>query len=100
VIIRLIVAVVLLGLPVAAAAVVRDFPGFARQYLVDDASPLTTKFNITQAAITQAIIDNLLTWRHSGFSAHGAVRVEDRQGAVRLGRYMIHCPIDPCFHEC
>ena len=23
------------------------------------------------------------------FSAHGAVRVEDRQGAVRLGRYMI-----------
>ena len=38
-------------------------------------------------------MDNLLSWRHSGFSAHGAVRVEDRQGAVRLGRYMIRCPI-------
>ncbi len=43
--------------------------------------------------ITEAIVENLLSWRHSGFSAHGAVRVEDRQGAVRLGRYMIRCPI-------
>jgi len=31
--------------------------------------------------ITEAIVDNLLSWRHSGFSAHGAVRVEDRAGA-------------------
>jgi hypothetical protein len=43
--------------------------------------------------ISEAVVDNLLSWRHSGFSAHGAVRVEDRQGAVRLGRYMIRCPI-------
>jgi hypothetical protein len=43
--------------------------------------------------VTEATIDNLLSWRHSGFSAHGAVRVEDRKGAVRLGRYMIRCPI-------
>jgi hypothetical protein len=43
--------------------------------------------------VTEAIVDNLLSWQHSGFSAHGAVRVEDRQGAVRLGRYMIRCPI-------
>ncbi len=43
--------------------------------------------------ISEAIVDNLLSWRHSGFSAHGAVRVEDRKGAVRLGRYMIRCPI-------
>ncbi len=28
--------------------------------------------------ITEAVVDNLLSWRHSGFSAHGAVRVEDR----------------------
>ena len=39
------------------------------------------------------IVLNLLFWRHSGFSAHAAVRVEDRPGAVRLGRYMIRCPI-------
>ncbi len=43
--------------------------------------------------ITEAIVDNLLSWRHSGFSVHGAVQVEDRAGAVRLGRYMIRCPI-------
>jgi len=43
--------------------------------------------------INEAVVDNLLSWRHSGFSAHGAVRVEDRKGAVRLGRYMIRCPI-------
>ena len=43
--------------------------------------------------ITEAIVNNLLSWRHSGFSAHGAVRVEDRAGAGRLGRYMIRCPV-------
>ena len=43
--------------------------------------------------ISEAVVDNLLSWSHSGFSAHGAVRVEDLQGAVRLGRYMIRCPI-------
>jgi hypothetical protein len=36
------------------------------------------------------------SWRHSGFSAHGAVCVQDREGAVRLGRYMIRCPIVWC----
>ena len=34
--------------------------------------------------ITEAIVDNLLSWRHSGFSAHGAVRgsrIEPAPGA-------------------
>ena len=43
--------------------------------------------------ITEAIVDNLLSWRHSGFSARGAVRVEDRAGAGRLGLDMIRCPV-------
>ncbi|MEE8278962.1 MAG: transposase, partial [Thermoanaerobaculia bacterium] len=43
--------------------------------------------------ITQAIVDNLLSWRHSGFSVHGAVRAQERAGAVRLGRTMLRCPI-------
>ena len=38
-------------------------------------------------------VRNLLAWRHSGFSVHGAVGVKDRHGAVRLGRYMIRCPL-------
>lgn len=32
--------------------------------------------------ITETLVDNLLSWRHGGFSAHGAARVEDRQGAI------------------
>ena len=43
--------------------------------------------------ISEAVVNNLPSWHHSGFSAHGAVRLEDRKGAVRLGRYMIRCPI-------
>ena len=48
---------------------------------------------LSRELITEAIVDNLLSWRHSGFSAHVAVRVENCQGAVGLGRYMIRCPI-------
>ena len=43
--------------------------------------------------ITAAVVDNLLSWHHSGFSAHATVCVQDREGAVRLGRYIIRCPI-------
>jgi hypothetical protein len=43
--------------------------------------------------IGEETVRNLLTWRHSGFSVHGAVRVEGRQGAARLGRHMIRCPL-------
>ncbi len=43
--------------------------------------------------ISQEVVDNLLSWRHSGFSVHGEVRVADRGAAGRLGRYMIRCPV-------
>ena len=48
---------------------------------------------LSRNLITEQVVTNLLSWRHSGFSAHGAVCVPDREGAVRLGRYMIRCPI-------
>ena len=48
---------------------------------------------LDKGLISEAVVDNLLSWHHSGFSAHGAVCVQDREGAVRLGRYMIRCPI-------
>lgn len=37
----------------------------------------------------------LLSWRHSGFSVHHAIRVEpdDRAGVERLCRYLVHPPI-------
>jgi len=43
--------------------------------------------------ICQGIVDNLLSWRHSGFSVHGDVKAADRDAAARLGRYMIRCPL-------
>ena len=43
--------------------------------------------------ISQEVVDNLLSWRHSGFSVHADVKVADRQAAARLGRYMIRCPV-------
>ncbi|MGB6853312.1 MAG: transposase [Thermoanaerobaculia bacterium] len=48
---------------------------------------------VNKGLIAEETVRNLLAWRHSGFSVHGAVRVEDRQGAARLGRYMIRCPL-------
>ena len=33
--------------------------------------------------ISQDIVDNLLSWRHSGFSVHGEVKVADREAAAR-----------------
>jgi len=48
---------------------------------------------VDKGFIGEETVRNLLTWRHSGFSVHGAVRVEGRQGAARLGRYMIRCPL-------
>jgi hypothetical protein len=43
--------------------------------------------------ISQEVVDNLLSWKHSGFSVHADVKVPDREAAARLGRYMIRCPV-------
>ena len=43
--------------------------------------------------INDEVVHNLLSWRHSGFSVHAGVRVEERREAARLGRYMARCPI-------
>ncbi len=48
---------------------------------------------VHKSLITEETVRNLLSWRHSGFSVHGSVQVDDRKGAVRLGRTMIRCPI-------
>jgi hypothetical protein len=45
--------------------------------------------------LCQDVVDNLLSWRHSGYSVNGDVKVPDRQSVARLGRYMIRCPVVP-----
>jgi hypothetical protein len=48
---------------------------------------------VGKGLISQDVVDNLLSWHHSGFSVHGEVKVPDREAAARLGRYMIRCPL-------
>ncbi|MGB6640407.1 MAG: hypothetical protein WBG67_06510, partial [Thermoanaerobaculia bacterium] len=44
---------------------------------------------VDKGLIGEETVRNLLAWRHSGFSVHGAVQVDNREAAARLGRYMI-----------
>lgn len=48
---------------------------------------------VARGKISEAIVDNLLSWRQSGFSVHAGSAVESRAEAVRLGRYGIRCPL-------
>ncbi len=48
---------------------------------------------LVRGKISQETVDAMMQWPHSGFSVHGAVRVETRNEAARLGRYMIRCPL-------
>jgi hypothetical protein len=43
--------------------------------------------------ITEQAVNNMLSWRSSGFSAHASVRADTIKDAVQLGRYMIRCPL-------
>ena len=43
--------------------------------------------------ITEQTVNNMLSWQHSGFSAHASVRADTIKDAVQIGRYMIRCPI-------
>ena len=74
--------------------------GTFRHLLAFDSSQVEKLFRaevlrllVARRKISGEVVDNLLTWRHSGFSVHAAVRVQDRQDAARLGRYGIRCPL-------
>ncbi|KKN31429.1 hypothetical protein LCGC14_0824160, partial [marine sediment metagenome] len=43
--------------------------------------------------ITEQTMNNMLSWRNSGFSVDATVRVDTIREAARIGRYMIRCPI-------
>ena len=68
-------------------------PGFNSRHLERLSRAEILRMLVDKGLIGEETVRNLLAWRHSGFSIHGAVRVEDRQGAARLGRYMIRCPL-------
>jgi len=39
--------------------------------------------------ISEAIVEKIMGWRHSGFSVHSQVRAKTREEAERVGKYMI-----------
>ncbi|MGB8953569.1 MAG: transposase [Candidatus Aminicenantales bacterium] len=40
--------------------------------------------------ISEALVEKIAGWRHSGFSVHSKVRAQTRKEAERVGKYMIH----------
>jgi len=50
---------------------------------------------VRQGSLEEEEAAGLLSWRHSGFSVHHAIRVDpwDTQGVERLCRYLVHPPI-------
>ena len=48
---------------------------------------------IEKDLIERDTVNNMFSWKHSGFSADASVRVETIADAVRLGQYMIRCPL-------
>ena len=39
--------------------------------------------------ISEAVVEKIMGWRHSGFSVHSKVRAQTRKEAERVGKYMI-----------
>jgi ribosomal protein S27E len=44
---------------------------------------------LREELISEALVEKIMGWRHSGFSVHSQVRAETREEAERVGKYMI-----------
>ena len=44
---------------------------------------------LREELISEAVVEKIASWRHSGFSVHSKVRAKTRQEAERVGKYMI-----------
>ena len=63
----------------------RPLAWFPSQHVVRLFRAEVLRMLLGKELITEAVVDNLLSWSHSGFSAHGGVRVEDRQRRKAAG---------------
>jgi ssDNA-binding Zn-finger/Zn-ribbon topoisomerase 1 len=52
------------------------------------------KLLLAQGKITEEVVQNIRSWKHSGFSVDQSVRLEagDREGIQRLMQYFLRCP--------
>jgi hypothetical protein len=44
---------------------------------------------LRQELISEAVVEKIVGWRHSGFSVHSKVKVKTKKEAARVGKYMI-----------
>jgi len=44
---------------------------------------------LRQELISEASVDKIAAWRHSGFSVHSKVKAKTRKEAEQVGKYMI-----------
>lgn len=44
---------------------------------------------LREELISEAVVEKISGWRHSGFSVHSKVKAETREEAERVGKYMI-----------
>ena len=53
------------------------------------------KLLIAEGTLAESLAARMLTWRHSGFSVHNAVRVraDDAAGRIKLAQYMLRAPL-------
>jgi len=47
------------------------------------------KRSLREELISDALVEKIMGWRHSGFSVHSQVRAKTREGAEGVGKYMI-----------
>lgn len=49
----------------------------------------------TEGKITDLVIENMMTWHHSGFNVYGGktIRPSDQEGIERLAQYIVRAPI-------
>jgi len=46
-------------------------------------------FLLQKNLISQALVEKIMGWRHSGFSVHSKVKAPTKEEAERVGKYMI-----------
>lgn len=53
------------------------------------------KLLIAEGTLAESLAARMLTWRHSGFSVHNAVRAraDDAAGRIKLAQYMLRAPL-------
>jgi hypothetical protein len=50
---------------------------------------------LAEGKITEEVVQNIRSWKHSGFSVDQSVRLEagDQEGVQRLIQYFLRCPL-------